>query len=161
MNTPFKMKPGRGNMPKTGNGLPTPLRQDNGIELTERYTKGVKTLKKKREEGNTDTGLNIDKTTGFATAKPYEKSFVTNKATKGASIMGGDNKTMATASSYGQGREVENLRKKFVSDSTSTMNRRNRSAELYNATSGGTKPENLSSGQVSSLVKLNKAKRNS
>ena len=39
------------------------------------------------------------------------------------------------------------------------MNRRNRSAELYNATSSGTKPDNLSSGQVSSLVKLNKAKR--
>ena len=161
MNTPFKMKPGRGNMPKTGNGLPSPLRQDNGIELTERYTKGVKTLKKKREEGNTDTGLNIDKKTGFATAKPYEKSFVTNKATKGASIMSGDNKTMATASSYGQGREVEKLRREFTSDSASTMNRRNRSAELYNATSGGTKPSNLSSGQISSLVKLNKAKRNS
>ena len=157
----YKQNPGRGNSSKTGNGLPSPLRQDNGIELTERYTKGVKTLKKKREEGKTDTGLNINKTTGFATAKPYEKSFVTNKATKGASIMSGDNKTMATASSYGQGREVEKLRREFTSDSASTMNRRNRSAELYNATSGGTKPENLSSGQVSSLVKLNKAKRNS
>ena len=157
----YKQKPGRGNSLKTGNGLPSPLRQDNGIELTEKYTKGVKTLKKKREEGKTDTGLNINKTTGFATAKPYEKSFVTNKATKGASIMSSDNKTMATASSYGQGREVENLRKKFVSDSTATMNRRNRSAELYNATSGGVKPEDLSSRQVSTLVKLNKAKRNS
>ena len=39
MNTPFKMKPGRGNMPKTGNGLPTPLRQDHGgdIELTKKW----------------------------------------------------------------------------------------------------------------------------
>jgi hypothetical protein len=157
----YKQNPGRGNSAKTGSGLPTPLRQDNGIELTERYTKGVKTLKKKREEGNTDTGLNINKTTGFATAKPYEKSFVTNKATKGASIMSGDNKTIATASSYGQGREVEKLRREFTSDSASTMNRRNRSAELYNATSGGTKPSNLSSGQISSLVKLNKAKKNS
>ena len=155
----YKQNPGRGNSPKTGNGLPSPLKQDNGIELTGKYTKGVKTLKKKREEGKTDTGLNIDTQSGFATAKPYEKKFVTNKDTKGASIMSGDNKTTATASSYGQGREVENLRKKFVSDSTSTMNRRHRSAELYNATSGGTKPDNLSGRQIASLVTIGKAKR--
>lgn len=155
----YKQKPGRGNSSKTGNGLPSPLRQDGGIELTEKYTKGVKNLKKKREEGKTDTGLNIDKTTGFATAKPYEKKFVPNKVTKGASIISSDNKTVATATSYGQGKEVENLRKKFVSDSAYTMNRRNKSAELYNATSGGTKPDNLNSRQISSLVKLNKAKR--
>lgn len=156
----YKQNPGRGNSSKTGNGLPSPLRQDNGIELTERYTKGVKTLKKKREEGNTDTGLNIDKATGFATAKPYEKSFVpaTSKSQQ-AHIVGGDKKTTASASTYGGG--TEKLRREFTSDSASTMNRRNRSAELYNATSGGTKPSNLSSGQISSLVKLNKAKKNS
>jgi hypothetical protein len=57
MNTPFKMKPGRGNMPKTGNGLPTPLRQDHGgdIELTKRYTKGVKKYKEQRNKGNVDS----------------------------------------------------------------------------------------------------------
>ena len=152
----YKQTPGRGNHPKTGHGLPSPLKQ--GIELTEKYTKGVKTLKKKREEGNTDTGLNIDKATGIATAKPYEKSFVpsTSKSQQ-AHIVGVDKKTVASASTYGGG--AEKLRREFTSDSASTMNRRNRSAELYNATSGGTKSENLSGNQIASLVNIGKAKR--
>ncbi len=38
MNTPFKMKPGRGNNPKTGYGIPTPLKQQNVNPKTkERY----------------------------------------------------------------------------------------------------------------------------
>tara|TARA_R110000868_G_scaffold22359_1_gene91764 strand:- start:754 stop:1230 length:477 start_codon:yes stop_codon:yes gene_type:complete len=154
----YKQTPGRGNSPKTGNGLPSPLKQDNGIELTGKYTKGVKTLKKKREEGKTDTGLNIDTQSGFATAKPYEKSFVpaTSKSQR-AHIVGGDKKTVASASTYGGG--AEKLRREFTSDSASTMNRRNRSAELYNATSGGTKPDNLSGRQIASLVNIGKAKR--
>ena len=160
MNTPFKMKPGRGNMPKTGNGLPSPLRQDKGIELTERYTKGVKKYKEQRNKGNVDSSLNVDATTGFATAKPYEKKFVPNKVTKGASIIGGDNKAVATATSYGQGREVENLRKRFVSDSTNTMKDRTRKADLYNAFGGGTSPDKLSESQKKSLVSTSKAIRN-
>ena len=94
----YKQNPGRGNSSKTGNGLPSPLRQDKGIELTERYTKGVKKYKEQRNKGNVDSSLNVDATTGFATAKPYEKKFVPNKVTKGASIIGGDNKSVATAS---------------------------------------------------------------
>ena len=155
----YKQSPGRGNSAKTGNGLPSPLRQDNGIELTERYSKGKKKYEEQRKKGNVDSGLNVDVTTGFATAKPYEKKFVPNKVTKGASIIGGDNKATATASSYGQGREVENLRKKFVSDSTSTMNRRNRNAEFYNANSGGTSPDNLSGRQTRDLLSIGKVRR--
>jgi hypothetical protein len=71
MNTPFKMKPGRGNMPKTGNGLPTPLRQDHGgdIELTKRYTKGRKKIQgtKKYKVMSALKSLNVD----VATTKGY------------------------------------------------------------------------------------------
>ena len=152
----FKQNPGRGNNPKTGYGIPSPLKQ--GIELTEKYTKGKKTLKTQREKGNVDSGLNVDKTTGMATAKPYEKSFVpaTSKSQQ-AHIVSGDKKTVASASTYGGG--SEKLRREFTSDSASTMNRRNRSAELYNATSGGTSPDKLSNSQTASLVKIGKAKR--
>jgi hypothetical protein len=154
----YKQTPGRGNNPKTGNGLPSPFKQED-IELTKKYSKGKKTLATQREKGNIDSGLNVDKASGFATAKPYEKSFVTNKITGGASVIGGDKKTIATATSYGQGSEVKKLRKAFVSDSTSTMNRRNRNAELYNATSGGTSPDKLSAGQKTSLITIGKAKK--
>ena len=55
MNTPFKMKPGRGNMPKTGNGLPMPLRQDNDIELTEKYAEGVEKYNGQIDKDNVDS----------------------------------------------------------------------------------------------------------
>jgi hypothetical protein len=153
----YKQTPGRGNAPKTGNGLPSPLKQE--IELTKKYDTGKKKLAENRAKGATPSGLNINKSTGEAVAKPYEKKFVENKKTGGASIIGGDNKTTATASSYGQGSEVGKLRKKFVSDSTSTMNARNRAAEFYNATSGGTSPDKLNTRQKGSLVKIGKAKK--
>ena len=152
----FKQTPGRGNSPKTGHGLPSPLRQDN-IEPTEKYIKGKKKYKENAEKGFVGNGLKVDAATGVATVKPYEKKFVPNKTTKGASIIGGDNKTVATATDYGQGREVEALRKKFVSDSTSTMNQRNNSAEFYNANSGGTKFDNLNENQKKSLKSIGKA----
>lgn len=152
----FKQTPGRGNSPKTGHGLPSPLRQDK-VEPTEKYIKGKKKYKENAEKGSVNSGLNVDAATGVATAKPYEKKFVANRTTNGASIIGGDNKTTATATSYGQGREVEALRKKFVSDSTSTMNRRNSNAEFYNANSGGTKFENLNNKQKEDLKRIGKA----
>jgi hypothetical protein len=152
----FKQKPGRGNSPKTGHGLPSPLRQDN-VEPTEKYIKGKKKYQENAAKGNVDSGLNVNPATGFATAKPYEKKFVTNTTTRGASIIGGDNKTTATASSYGQGKEVEALRKRFTSDSTATMNQRNRNAEFFNANSGGTKFENLNKRQRADLKSIGKA----
>jgi hypothetical protein len=155
----YKQAAGRGNGPKTGNGIPSPLKQD--VELTKKYDTGKKKLAENRAKGATPSGLNVNKTTGVATAKPYEKKFVENKKTGGASIIGGDNKTTATASAYGQGSKVKSLRKQFVSDSTSTMNARNRNAEFYNATSGGTKPDSLNTRQKSSLVKIGKAKKTS
>jgi hypothetical protein len=153
----FKQNPGRGNNSKTGYGLPTPFKQD--IELTKKYTQGKKKLATQREKGNVDSGLNVDKASGFATAKPYEKSFVTNKKTKQSYIVGGDKKTTASASSYGNDKAIKDLRKQFVSDSTSTMKARNRNAELYNATGGGTSPDKLSTGQKASLITISKAKK--
>lgn len=151
----YKQNPGRGNSAKTGSGLPSPLRQDSNVELTPKYTKGKRKYEEQRQKGNVDSGLNVDVTTGTATARPYEKKFVANKTTRGASVIGGDNKTTATASRYGK--EVENLRAGFVSDSTNTMNRRNRNAEFYNASSGGTNPNNLSGRQTRDLVSIGKA----
>jgi len=151
----FKQSPGRGNNPKTGYGIPSPLKQE--IELTKKYETGKKKLAENRMKGSMDKGLDIDVRTGEAKAKAYEKTFVENKRTGGASIIGGDKKTMESATRYGAGKDVEKLRNKFVSDSTSTMNARNKNAELYNATSGGTSPNKLSGGQKKTLLTLGKA----
>ena len=151
----YTQNPGRGNKSKTGSGIPSPLRQD--VEPTEKYIKGKKKYKENAEKGFVNNGLKVDAATGVATAKPYEKRFVLNTRTGGASIIGGDNKTVATATDYGQGREVEQLQKRFTADSTNTMNQRNASAEFYNANSGGTKWENLSAKQKQILLGLGKA----
>jgi hypothetical protein len=153
----YKQTPGRGNAPKTGNGIPSPLKQE--IELTKKYEVGKKKLAENRAKGNTPDGLNINVRSGMATAKPYEKKFVENKKTGGASIIGGDNKTVATATRYGGGREVNELRKAYVKDSTQTMHARKSRAEFYNATSGGTSPDNLNTRQKKALVEIGKAKK--
>lgn len=151
----FKQSPGRGNNPKTGHGLPSPLRQE--IELTKKYEEDKKKMAANRAKGSTDTGLNVDVRTGVASAKPYEKTFVENKRTGGASIISGDKKTTASATNYGGGKNVEKLRQRFLSDSASTMNSRTRNAELYNATGGGTSPDKLSGKQKKTLISLRKA----
>ena len=148
--------PGRGNSPKTGNGIPSPLRQE--IELTEKYEKGKKIREKNRAADKNPGGLNVNKATAEAAAKTYEKKFVENKRTGGASIIDGKGKTIATASSYGGGREVEALRKKFVKDSTDTMNRRGNNAEYYNAAGGGTSPDKLNTRQRQALIRTGKAR---
>jgi len=49
------------------------------------------------------------------------------------------------------------LHRRFTSDSTNTMNQRNRSAEFFNANSGGTKWENLNERQKADLRSIGKA----
>ena len=151
----YTQNPGRGNKSKTGSGIPSPLRQD--VEPTEKYIKGKKKYKENVEKGLVHGGITVDPATGFATAKKYEKRFLKKPKGAGAVIIGGDNKTVASATDYGQGREVEELQRRFTKDSTNTMNQRNASAEFYNANSGGTKWENLTAKQKQILLSLGKA----
>lgn len=168
----YNQKPGRSQMPKTGRGISailmsySPMKQSrNDVELTEEYSQSVRKKANARRMSNSkklssnSQGIVIDQASGVAIPKPYEKKFVSNKKTGGASIVGGDNKTVSTASSYGGGREVEKLRKKYVSDSTSTMRNRIRNAEQYNITSGGKSPDKATGSEISTLVRLGQAKR--
>jgi hypothetical protein len=165
----YSQKPGRSPMLKTGRGLSpalmscSPMKQGD-IELTKEYSTGVRKKAVARGRSgseslkNNSQGIVIDAASGMATAKPYEKKFVKNEKTGGASIIGGDNKTVSTASSYGKGREVEKLRQKYVSDSTSTMNNRNRNVEQYNITSGAKSTNIANDKEKKLLVKLGQAK---
>jgi hypothetical protein len=148
----YTQNPGRGNKSKTGSGIPSPLRQD--VEPTERYVKGKKKYLQNAEKGYVHGGISVDPATGVAVTKPYENKLV--KRGNQAFIIGGDNRTIARATDYGQGREIEQLEKRFKADSTNTMNQRNLSAEFFNANSGGTSWENLTPKQKQMLKELRK-----
>jgi hypothetical protein len=130
--------------------------KETEIEKTANYDKGVKTYAANKAKMKDDKGINVNQTTGMASARPYEKKFVpSSKSNQRASIIGGDNKTVGQSKGYDKYSE-KNLRKKFVADSTDTMNRRNANANFYNVQAG--KKKVLTEADKKSLVGLNKAK---
>lgn len=80
MNSPFKMKPGRGNMPKTGRGIPptlmcgSPMKQESEVEYTKKQTTAVdkfnKAIKTAEGKANIEKGnqIKIDPKSGMASA---------------------------------------------------------------------------------------------
>ena len=80
MNSPFKMKPGRGNMPKTGRGVPptlmscSPMKQEPEVEYTKKQTTAVdkfnKAIKTAEGKANIEKGnqIKIDPRSGMASA---------------------------------------------------------------------------------------------
>ena len=156
MNTPFKMKPGRGNMPKTGNGLPSPLRQDKGIELTERYTKGVEKYQKNRAQGKTPSGMKVDAQTGVATPNlPMHKVVKSGNFLRELDSKGG-----VVREEKMDSRGNEKFYKSVENRNADVTKRQTANASLYNAFGGGTSPDKLSESQKKSLVSTSKAIRN-
>jgi len=168
----YTQSPGRGNSPKTGNGLPDTFRQDTDppakVELTKKFTEGAETLKKNRAtdakatQGANSQGITINPSTGEASAKPYEKKLVKGGAGTGRSysmIVGGDNKVVAQANSPVRNNPGSNerLQSQYTKDSTYTMNQRNANAHFHNLTAGLI--ENRSEMDNETLVKLGKAVR--
>ena len=60
-NSPFKMKPGRGNNPKTGHGMPSQLMSGTPLKQKLPHTRG-------------DMGLQKNESTGDWEGRGYEKS---------------------------------------------------------------------------------------
>lgn len=151
----FKQTPGRGNNPKTGNGLPSPLRQDNGIELTKKYTEGKKTLEEQRKKGNTPGGMKVDAATGAATPNlPMHKVVKAGSYVRELDSKGGVVKEERMDS-----RGNESFYKNVANRNADVTNRQTANASFYNATSGGTSPDKLSESQKKSLVSIGKAKK--
>ena len=166
----YMQKPGRGNNPKTGHGIPTPfMQQKTDIELTSKYDQGKAKLKTQREKGATPPGLNVDSKTAFASPKGYEKTFeepsVENaftariKDSKGNQVGSAKTESVAGNMVTGGGKGVEALRKQFAKEKSFTEGSRHSNADFYNATSGGTSPNKLSEGQKKTLMTLSKAKK--
>ena len=150
MNSPFKMKPGRGNMPKTGRGVtPTlmscsPVKQ---MEETPDLTMKGSNLAKKMQENlaNPDyassQGLSKDAASGILTANQYEKKYEVGGAGQRDRIIGGDGMVIAEAkeTNAGKGMRNEKLYQQYEREKKNTESRRIKNANTLNVFSGNKK----------------------
>jgi hypothetical protein len=151
----FKQNPGRGNSPKTGHGLPTPLRQDKGIELTEKYTKGKKKYEENRMQGKTPSGMKVDAASGVATPNlPMHKV-----VKSGTFVRELDSKGSVVREEPMDSRGNEKFYKSVANRNADVTKRQTANASLYNAFGGGTSPDKLSESQKKSLISVGKAKK--
>lgn len=144
MKMSFKMNPGRGNNPKTGNGLPGALLQtktQNAAASIEKKRKTGTTFKedvadKRFAEGAAGTGIvpgtALNPRTNQTEPKPYEKKLVTQK-NKDVSIMGGDGKIVKTAkyNSFNS-RDIDALKKEYGKSKEDTQDARKANTMLQN-----------------------------
>lgn len=173
----YTQSPGRSPFPQTGRGISPAMMSGSAmkqttttspktdIELTVEYEKGKKKMAENRANPNMKkdfekaTGISIDAPTGKATANlpmhTVERagSFLREYDSKRGVV----NEVPWNDMSSTGGEAAEKLAKAVERRNADVTRRQNRNADLYNATGGGTAPDNLSEGQKQSLVKLGKA----
>ncbi len=110
-NSPFKMKPGRGNNPKTGHGMPSQLMSGSPLKQT-------------------DEGIERDPVSSGWQARPYEKRIVETETAY--HVVGGDNKTIESAKKSDK-KASEALRRKYQGNLAENQFRRTRNATTQNA----------------------------
>jgi hypothetical protein len=120
-NAPFKMKPGRGNNPKTGYGMPSQLMSGSPLKQED---------PKKQTGPKTDEGLEKDPQTGSWKPREYEKSlsedktYVYVKNKKGGIVDRAEKRNV---------KAVDALKKKLEKNQAETEFRRGRNATTQNA----------------------------
>lgn len=154
MKSPFKMTPGRGNMPKTGNGIsPTlmcgsPTRQEGDPEYTKKHTTAVEKFNKQAstaegrktiEKGNQMT---IDPTTGKAkenTATHYVKieGGRANRYDSGNKLV----QSVQYREQVGGGDEYNAMKKDVERSNKIKATQSKNNTEFANLTSGNTVPK--------------------
>ena len=148
----YMQKPGRGNHPKTGHGLPSALHQE--VELTAKYDKGKKTLADQREKGNTPSGMSVSSQTGKAT--PNLPMHTTQKVGPNMVELNSEGGFVAKERIPNSG--VTKLEGAVKKRNEITTGQQTANADFYNANSGATSPSNLSDKQKASLKGLGKIK---
>jgi hypothetical protein len=145
----YTQAPGRGNSPKTGNGLPKVLLQTTdgpkatsmkkqvegkkGFESYQDVKKATKFAETATNESLSNTGLKFDTRTGETTGKDYEKKLVTQPGGD-TFIVDGGGKTMASAKYNIHGnKEVEALKKQYAKDKAFTEDSRKSTSISANA----------------------------
>ena len=167
MNSPFKMKPGRGNMPKTGRGIPptlmncSPMKQEvSDIELTERFDAQKKKYAEARnapgkiEDLAKTQGIKVDAATGGATALPYGQKYIPGAQGVRAKIVDEAGKLVKEAR---VGRDNE-LKAEYDKMKKFTESRRESNTAKYNIGSGFTSTNEATKEQKEFLLNTGKAK---
>lgn len=131
MKSPFKMTPGRGNMPKTGRGISPTLMSKSPMkqELTAKGLKSQNKVKanianEAKKQGTSTptvpgTGVKVNAATGEATAKPYEKKYVGGGAGQSARIINGEGKVVGSSTGSTPNAKAK-LKSEFDKAKTST-----------------------------------------
>jgi hypothetical protein len=150
MNSPFKMKPGRGNMPKTGRGIPPTLMSESPMkqmgETPDLTMKGAGLAKKMQENLNksdyaSSQGLSKDAASGILTGNQYEKKYEVGGAGQRDRILDSAGKVIAEAKETNavKGMRNENLYKQYEREKKNTESRRANNANTLNVFSGNKK----------------------
>lgn len=169
MNSPFKMKPGRGDMPKTGNGIPptlmscSPMKQETEIELTRKFDEGKKKMEKARNtpgkiaDIESTQGIKVDPRSGGAMVKSYEKKYIPGDMAKGvrAKIISGGGELIKEAKLG----EDSKLKKEFERAKAFTSKARETNASQYNITSGAKSTNKATEKEKQMLINIGKAKK--
>lgn len=137
--------------------VPKAAQDSTKIELTKRYTEGVDRLKANRKAQAGRTDINVNQTTGVASAKPYEKKYVKGKPGSYDRIVDGSNKVVGQAKVPVKGRPGSNeaLYRQYKKDSTENQMQRHRTADFYNLTAG--KKKTMTEADKKTLMGLGKA----
>lgn len=124
------------------------------FSYTQKFASKKAIQDKNEAEGKNTPGIKVTK--GVATAESYPKKFIpASKNRSNASIVDGSGKTIKT-SIPGSQKSRDDLYASFKSDSTSTMQSRNKNANYRNITTGNKKI--LTDEDKKTLVKTGRAK---
>ena len=174
MKSPFKMTPGRGNMPKTGRGIaPTlmncsPMKQatTSGVELTgfgrmkqkESQAK-VNANPKAQAERDAKMGIKRNFATNELTPVVTDHKFnVAGSFAREIDAEGNLVKEVKLGLGGAKSPQALELKKKVEQRNASTRSDRSNTAEVLNAFGGGTPTEKLSEKQKQMLINSTRAK---
>jgi len=155
----YNQAPGRGNFPKTGNGLPDTFRQDTDppteITTTPKYTQGVETYQKKltnENQGRAD--IKINPTTSEASANKFKRNVVEEGGM--TRILGSGGQTY-----YGRtgSKETMSAIKKSEAKVSDVNTRRETNANFWNVNSGAKPTTEFTQKDKEIALNLGKAKR--
>lgn len=116
------------------------------------YTKKYSDRKKAIEKAPVTKGITVSD--GTATAKPYEKKFIpaTSKRTNAIIVDSKGKKVKEASTAVGSRRSNNQLYMEYKRDSTNTMDRRNRIANLRNISVGSKRELNASDRKTLSTL---------
>jgi hypothetical protein len=172
MKSPFKMTPGRGNMPKTGRGIsPTlmsksPMKQTGDVEKTgygmmkEKENKAkVNANPKAQAERDAKMGIKRNFATNELTPVVTEHKFdVAGSFAREIDTKGNVVKEVKLGLGGADSPSARKLKKEVEQKNSRTKEQRSNTSEVLNAFGGGTPTEKLSEKQKQSLINSTRAK---